>query len=228
MNEKTQWISRRTVLASAGAAAAATLVDGHVSPGHAAAEMLGPSTPTHFRFKLGEFEVTTILDGAIQVPTVNKIFGQDQKAEDVAALAASEAVEDLSIRVDVEARRLLVVEGTESLPIRPRLLQLDVAGDEGHDVGPVSDFLDGRFRDQIRPLANDAGMLVHAASHLLERTLARRRFLLLLPDAGLVVVLAPPQLRQDARLLAGLLEALHGAPVGLHLGHGELRGTRRR
>ena len=86
MKEKTQKISRRAVLASAGAAAAASLVDVQSNPAHAAAEMLGPSMPTHYRFKLGEFEVTTILDGAIQVPTVNKIFGQDQKAEDVAAL----------------------------------------------------------------------------------------------------------------------------------------------
>ncbi len=86
MSENKQLISRRAVLASAGAAAAATLVDGQTNPSHAAAEMLGPSRPSHYRFKLGEFEVTTILDGAIQVPTVNKIFGQDQKAEDVAAL----------------------------------------------------------------------------------------------------------------------------------------------
>lgn len=86
MKNKTHNMSRRAVLASAGAAAAATLVDGKVSSANAAAEMLGPSMPSHFRFKLGEFEVTSILDGAIQVPTVNKIFGQDQKAEDVAAL----------------------------------------------------------------------------------------------------------------------------------------------
>lgn len=86
MDDKTNQVSRRAVLATAGAAAATALVDGHISSASAAAEMLGPSTPTHFRFKLGEFEVTTILDGAIQVPTVNTIFGQDQTAEDVAAL----------------------------------------------------------------------------------------------------------------------------------------------
>ena len=83
-------------------------------------------------------------------------FVLHQEAEDVAALAASEAVEDLPVGVDVEARRLLVVEGAESLPVRPGLLQLDVAGDEGDDVRPVSDFLDGRFRDQIRPLATES------------------------------------------------------------------------
>lgn len=81
--------SRRTLLAAAGTGAAAAALGGHVTVAHSASEMLGASRPTHFRFKLGEFEVTTILDGAIQVPTVNKIFGQDQKEEDVKALMAS-------------------------------------------------------------------------------------------------------------------------------------------
>ena len=62
--------SRRTLLAAAGTGAAAATLGGHVTVAHSASEMLGASRPTHFRFKLGEFEVTTILDGAIQVPTV--------------------------------------------------------------------------------------------------------------------------------------------------------------
>src|SRR5262245_31318757 len=62
-----------------------------------------------------------------------------------------------------------------------------------------------------------SGRLVHRAAHLLERPLDRGRFLLLLADARLVVVLAPPELGQNPRLLAGLLETLERALEGLAL-----------
>jgi hypothetical protein len=46
--------------------------------------------------------------------------------------------------------------------------------------------------------------------NLFQRALACSRGLLLLADAGLVVVLTSSQLSEDASLLAGLLEPLHG------------------
>lgn len=77
-------------MGAAGATAAFALSgQSIVSPAHAGAPMLGASNPSHFRFKLGGFEITTIADGAVPVPTVSKIFGQDQKPEDVAALMAA-------------------------------------------------------------------------------------------------------------------------------------------
>lgn len=86
MTGQSRDISRRVVLAAAGVTAMSAAMGGRISMANAAAEMLGPSRPNHFRFKLGGFEVTTILDGAIQVKTVNGIFGQDQKEEHVKAL----------------------------------------------------------------------------------------------------------------------------------------------
>src|SRR6056297_1193968 len=71
----------------------------------------------------------------------------------------------------------------------------------------------------------------HRSPHLLERSLARRRLLLLLPDARLVVILSTPKLRQDACLLAGLLETLERALEGLallDLDHRHVRSPRRR
>jgi glyoxylase-like metal-dependent hydrolase (beta-lactamase superfamily II) len=50
--------------------------------------MLGAARPTHYRFKLGEFEVTTIYDGALAIPKVHPIFGKNQKIEDVQAYLA--------------------------------------------------------------------------------------------------------------------------------------------
>ncbi len=78
-------ITRRTALA-APAVLGAALAAG-ARPAAAAAPMLGATQPTHTRFPVGRFEVTTILDGANPVPTVHPIFGENVSAEDVAALA---------------------------------------------------------------------------------------------------------------------------------------------
>lgn len=65
-------LSRRAALVGLGATAATTAF--------AKAPLLGPSTPTHYRFALGAYEVTTIFDGAIQLDGPHPIFGQDQTA----------------------------------------------------------------------------------------------------------------------------------------------------
>src|SRR5690606_9178325 len=82
-------ISRRTALAALGSTAMLAGTTGlfQPSPARAAAPQLGPSGPTHFRFKLGDFEVTTILDGAVQLDGPHPIFGQNVAEEEVQALA---------------------------------------------------------------------------------------------------------------------------------------------
>ncbi|MEM9046619.1 MAG: MBL fold metallo-hydrolase [Pseudomonadota bacterium] len=74
-------INRRTVLSGATALAA--------SPALAKAPLLGIERPSHYRFKIGDFEVTTILDGAVQIPGPHPIFGENTTAEDVQALATA-------------------------------------------------------------------------------------------------------------------------------------------
>ena len=55
--------TRRQLVASAAALAATPFVGGNLAtPAHAAASKLGASRPTHYRFKLGDFEVTMISD----------------------------------------------------------------------------------------------------------------------------------------------------------------------
>lgn len=79
---KTFHVSRRGFLSVAGATLAAAGVGRLTGPAEAAAPMLGVMRPSVYRFKLGEFEVTTVLDGTVQAdPT--KIFGQNQSPEAV-------------------------------------------------------------------------------------------------------------------------------------------------
>ena len=81
-------IDRRGFFAWTGAALAAPHVLRFLSmPAEAAAPVLGPSRASHYRFKLGGFEVTTLFDGSRPVEEPFKIFGSDQKPEDVQALA---------------------------------------------------------------------------------------------------------------------------------------------
>lgn len=79
-------ITRRTSLLLGAGALATPYIIGKADPAFAAAEMMGVSRPDHMRFKHGDFEVTTIFDGAIQLGGPHPIFGQDQFEEDVAEL----------------------------------------------------------------------------------------------------------------------------------------------
>ena len=80
MSDNSLKVSRRGLLAgAAGAAAMASLSPVLIPPASAKAPMLGASRPTHYRFKLGDFEITTIYDGALAIPKVYPIFGKNQK-----------------------------------------------------------------------------------------------------------------------------------------------------
>lgn len=71
--------------------AALTVVASGGAPGSAlaAAPKQGLSRPSIYRFGLGDLEVTTILDGAVQLDGPHPIFGQNATLEEVAALAAA-------------------------------------------------------------------------------------------------------------------------------------------
>jgi glyoxylase-like metal-dependent hydrolase (beta-lactamase superfamily II) len=86
-DQKTDISRRQALLTGAGAAMAPLLAGALSTPARAAAPMLGADQPAHYRFKLGGFEVTTILDGAIQLKGPHPIFGQNVPEADVHALA---------------------------------------------------------------------------------------------------------------------------------------------
>jgi glyoxylase-like metal-dependent hydrolase (beta-lactamase superfamily II) len=79
-------LDRRALLAGAAMAGAA-LGLGLPRGAAAAVPRQGLMRPTYYRFAVGEFEVTTILDGAIQLDGPHPIFGENVPAEEVARLA---------------------------------------------------------------------------------------------------------------------------------------------
>ena len=76
-------LSRRTLLT-----AAAALPFAGAGAARAAAPMLGAATPLFNRFKLGAFEVTTLLAGSFARPEPHSIFGLNASEEDFAAASA--------------------------------------------------------------------------------------------------------------------------------------------
>jgi glyoxylase-like metal-dependent hydrolase (beta-lactamase superfamily II) len=77
-------LSRRHVLAAVAGGTSLSLVPSAV---YAAAPMLGVSRPSVYRFKLGGFEITQILDGFVHNKGPHPIFGNNQPAEIVQAYA---------------------------------------------------------------------------------------------------------------------------------------------
>lgn len=87
MTDHSPSLTRREAFLAAGVGAAALTVGGVGQQALAAAPMQGPLAPHIYRFMVGEFEVTTILDGAIQIDGPHPIFGQNVSAEELHALA---------------------------------------------------------------------------------------------------------------------------------------------
>ncbi|MEP6356009.1 MAG: MBL fold metallo-hydrolase [Hyphomicrobiales bacterium] len=81
-------INRRSVFKGAGLAAAvgATASSGFVQPVFADGHSAIPARPIANQFMVGNCEVTTLFDGAVQLPGPHPIFGQNVEAADVKAL----------------------------------------------------------------------------------------------------------------------------------------------
>lgn len=77
-------LTRRHILASGAALAVAPLIARNVAgPVHAAAPMLGTEQPTHYRFKLGAFELTTILDADAFIDGPWPLIGKNASQNEV-------------------------------------------------------------------------------------------------------------------------------------------------
>ena len=77
-------LTRRQALATGAALPLASLS----TPSFAASEMKGPSSSKHNRFKLGSFEVTTLLVGTATREEPQSIFGMNVSAEEFEAASA--------------------------------------------------------------------------------------------------------------------------------------------
>lgn len=82
-------VNRRSVFKGAGlaAVAGAAASSGFVQPVFADGHATVPTRPIANRFTVGACEVTTMFDGAVQLPGPHPIFGQNVAAADVQALA---------------------------------------------------------------------------------------------------------------------------------------------
>lgn len=78
-------LTRRSALFAAAAVPFAPAL--LTRPAHAAAEMMGATMPTFNRFKLGGFEVTTLLVGSRPLENPQETFGLNASPEDFAALS---------------------------------------------------------------------------------------------------------------------------------------------
>jgi glyoxylase-like metal-dependent hydrolase (beta-lactamase superfamily II) len=88
MRQQPSGLSRRQLFRGAAATGVGLAAGGSLSaPARAAAPMIGGERPSFYRFDLGDFEVTTLLDGAIQLEGPHPIFGQNVEAAEVQALA---------------------------------------------------------------------------------------------------------------------------------------------
>ena len=85
-------ISRRAALKGAvglslTAGAAATALGVSSNSARAAADMLGVSRPSYYRYKLGDFEVTSVIDGVSDFGNPHQNFGINVSAEELAQAA---------------------------------------------------------------------------------------------------------------------------------------------
>ncbi|WP_322865229.1 MBL fold metallo-hydrolase [Aquicoccus sp. G2-2] len=108
MPKPTFSITRRAALLGA---AALPLATASTSPAFAAAEMMGLATTRFNRFKLGDFEVTSLLAGSRTVPDPHSIFGLN--VSDDAFTAASTAANISSEKAQFFFTPTVINTGTE-------------------------------------------------------------------------------------------------------------------
>lgn len=87
MSQQLGLTRRNLLIGAAGLAAVPAIGSKLTSKAFAAAPQLGPKLPSVYRVKLGQFEITTIYDGAIQLDGPHPIFGENQPVEAVKAFA---------------------------------------------------------------------------------------------------------------------------------------------
>src|SRR5262249_58523807 len=98
------------------------------------------------------FEVHAHFAG--QLPDrVHEAFSQValDEGDGVASRLASEALEAAQLRSHMERGGFLLVKRTPRLVAAPGFLELDVAGDNGDDVGPLQDLFNLALRNQQEP-----------------------------------------------------------------------------
>jgi glyoxylase-like metal-dependent hydrolase (beta-lactamase superfamily II) len=103
-------ITRRTVLAGAGAMTAAALSPLGGAPAQAAAPAAGKQAPAFYRAKVGDFEVTQLVDGVFRAPMPPNFVRNVPREQ---ALAAAEAAHMPPGMIDVPFNPVLINTGSK-------------------------------------------------------------------------------------------------------------------
>lgn len=122
-DNQTVYTRRGALVATAGAASAAAMSVMGPARLQATADMMGVYRPAFYRFKLGSFEVTTFLDGALQRQGPYPTFASDQDEKAVHALLAENFLpegrfENTYVPTLVNTGRELVLFDTGNGPLR--------------------------------------------------------------------------------------------------------------
>lgn len=156
-------LSRRSLLAGAAALTVAGSVN---APARAAAPMAGKQGPSFYRYKIGEFEVTTLNEGVVRNATpanmaVNKTLPDIQKALGDAFLPTDHVINQFNVVIVNTGRNLVLIDtgfGDNGAPTTGNLLSNMTAA--GIDPKNVDTILISHFHsDHINGIRAKAGSL---------------------------------------------------------------------
>ena len=170
--------TRRELLTGAAALTALPAMQSLAGPASAAAPQLGIERPSVYRARLGQFQVTTVLDGAIQVDGPHPNFGENQPAEAVKAWATQNFLPDGKVEttftpVIINTGKEVIIfdtgNGARRRPDAGRLaVKLDQAGLKGEDVDIV--VITHCHGDHIGGLMEDGNPLFPKARYFIGQT----------------------------------------------------------
>lgn len=166
--------SRRTFMAMAAASAAIPAGLAELVPAHAAAPLAGKQVPSIYRYKLGEFEITVLSDGALRAPkpdavVVNQPFSEVQKALESAHLPKDQIVNPFTPFVVNTGRQLILFDAgfADNGPPGVGQLAANMAA-AGIDPKAIDVVIITHFHpDHISGLRNKAGQAVYPNAEII-------------------------------------------------------------
>jgi glyoxylase-like metal-dependent hydrolase (beta-lactamase superfamily II) len=166
--------SRRQFMATAAAAAATPAVLSVSTTAQAAAPMVGKQVPAFYRFKVGDFEVTTLHDGLLKVANPNTMIVNKTPDEIGAALDAAgvprDNVQNPFVPTIVNTGKNLVLIDTgfgDNGPPGVGLMATNMAA-AGIDPKTIDTILITHFHpDHISGLRNKAGEAVYPNAEII-------------------------------------------------------------
>jgi glyoxylase-like metal-dependent hydrolase (beta-lactamase superfamily II) len=141
-------VTRRGLLAGGAAATVAMpMIAAQLVPAAAQVPPLGPIRPAVYRVKLGDFEITTILDGAIQADGPAGTFGVNQSEADVKKFAADNLLPETKLEnsftpvIVNTGREVILFDTGNGMARRPSAgklaATLDIAGLKSDQIDTV-------------------------------------------------------------------------------------------